>query len=50
MYTPFKYIIHEHLYQLKRYKVDANLDASDKVISGKEPSSEMLTSLGQKLE
>ena len=30
----------------KKYNVDANLDASDNVISGNEPSSEMLTSPG----
>ena len=28
----------------RRYNVDANLDASDNVISGNEPSSNMLTS------
>ena len=29
------------------FNVDANLDASDNVISGNEPSSEMLTSQSQ---
>ena len=34
----------------KIYNVDANLDASDNVILGNDPSSEMLTSQSQKLE
>ena len=35
---------------LKSYNVDANLDASDNVFSGNEPSLKMLTSQRQKLE
>ena len=42
----------KHMYTstLKSYNVDANLDGSDNVFSGNEPSSEMLTSQRQKLE
>ena len=41
----FLYITHVHFYKEKY--VDANLDASDNVISGNEPSSEMLRSQSQ---
>ena len=34
----------------KKFNVDANLDASDNIISGDEPLSEMLTSQSQKTQ
>ena len=46
----FKYIPYGHIYQINRYNFYANLDASVNVISGHEPSSEMLPSQTQKLE
>ena len=46
----FKYITHGPFYSINKYKVDANLDASDNIISSNEPSSEMLTSQSQKIE
>ena len=42
---PFKYITHVHFYQLKKYNVGANLDASYKVISGNEHSSKSKTGM-----
>ena len=43
-----QYITHVHLYHLKQYNIEVNLDATDDVISGidtNEPSPEMLTSV-----
>ena len=49
LYICIFYITHVHFYKnnVNIKYVDANLDARDNVISGNEPSSEMLTSQSQ---
>ena len=44
MYGALKYITYGHFYYINRYIADANLDACDNVISGKELSLEVHTS------